>query len=101
MSQVTLLSLDITSSPESKGANSQIETDVNGQEHEFSKMFQRQVSAEENGKTSTEKLKSAEADNSSLKNAHVKHQPDNVTSDQDKELSKTDVDNNQQLRDGA
>ena len=96
MSQVTLLSLDITSSPESKGASSQIETDVNGQEHEFSKMFQRQVSAEENGKTSTEKAKSAEADNSSLKNAHVKHQPGNVTSDQDKELSKTDVDNNQQ-----
>ncbi|WP_448249292.1 flagellar hook-length control protein FliK [Thalassotalea agariperforans] len=96
MSQVTLLSLDITSSPESKGASSQLETDVNGQEHEFSKMFQRQVSAEENGKPPTEKAKSAEADNSSLKNAHAKHQPDNVISDQDKELSKTDADNNQQ-----
>lgn len=96
MSQVTLLSLDITPSPESKGSSSQFETDVNGQEHEFSKMFQRQVSAEENGKTPTEKTKSTETDNGSLKNSYDKRQPDNLTSDKDNEMSKTAVDNNQQ-----
>lgn len=94
MSQVTLLSLDITSSPELKGVSSLLETDANGQAHEFSKIFQRQVNAEENGKTHAEQAKSTKSDSASSKNNLDKDAVANSANAEGNSSLKTARDNN-------